>query len=349
MFQLSRLLYRQPSYRLLIPFEGHVQTKVKKGDSVHPGDVLFVKTAKKIISSSFIPTELGVKIEDAKDYIVRLNGEYVLKGEVLAEKMVAGGLSIKRLYAGEDGILNLNRIDKGFVDILSESTSEEYYCESFGRVLDVDLTNGLSIETLVWKLPLLTDNYHEKPNEYKNVRVGNFKVVGDGSSVYVDKNLEDDYKGCIVYAGRFAYPELLKEIYKRGAEYVMVYSMDYQDFASLPFAVGIIGGFGHIPYPKEYVEIAKGMKDSFCSVDLTQNTIVWPDKGRYLTKNPIEINDTFISELRVGMYVRVVDSENFRALARVLDVNTDENMVSIEFEDGRRSFVSSTILLPVQL
>ncbi len=349
MHQFSRLVYRQVNYRLVIPFEGRVDVKVRKGDVVKPGDVLFTNTSKKVLSSLYVPSELGVKIEESMDYIVRLNGEYVLQGEVLAERVSAGGLALKRLYTPVEGIISLSRIKQGRIDILSENQSDEYVSQSHGRVVDVDLSNGLSIETMVWNMPMLTDNYHEKPNEYKNVRIGKFETVGDGSSIYVNKDLKESYRGKIVYAGRFAYPELLREIYGRGAEYVIVYSMDYIDFSSLNFSVGIVGGFGNIPYPKEYSAIFSAMIDSFTSVDLEKNRIIWPDQGKYLNKSPIDTNAQFISDLKVGMYVRVVDIDNYRSVARVLDVNKEEHAVTIELEDGKRTFVPEDLLLPLHI
>ncbi|MBI2356595.1 hypothetical protein HYV12_00850 [Candidatus Dojkabacteria bacterium] len=349
MHQLTRLIYRVVNYRLLIPFEGRVDVKVREGDRVSPGDVLFATSSKKMINSFYVPHELGVKIEECSDYIVRLNGEYILKGEVLAERMSAGGLSMKRLYAADDGVLSLSRIEKGFVDILSENQSEEFAFDSYGKISEIDLNSGLSVETMVWSMPMLTDNYHEKPNEYKNIKIGNFEVLGDGLSVYVKKDLKESYSGKIVFAGRFAYPDLLRELYSRGAEYVIVYSMDYLDFASLNFSVGVVGGFGNIPYPKEYLDIFQSLKGVFASVDLEKNTIIWPDHGKYIGKSPIAESNIFFSQLKPGMYVRTTDVDNYRAVGRVVDVNNEEHMVMIEFEDGRRFFVGEETLIPLHI
>ena len=334
---------------MLIPFEGSVEVMTKRGELIKPGSMLFTKSSKRILGSTYIPKELGVKVEGAQDYVVRLNGEYVLKGEILAERMSGGGLAMKRLYASSDGILSTTRIEKGFLDVLSESENDEYTAQYHGKVLDVDLSNGMSVETMVWFMPMLTDNYHERPNEYKNVRVGEFEVLGEGNSMYVVKDLKDNYKGKIVYAGRFAYPDLLREIYERGAEYIIVYSMDYEDFATLNFSVGIIGGFGNIPYPKEYVSICKSLTNSFVSVDLEKNIVIWPDQGTYLHKAPHEYPSGFISFLKPGMNVRVMDVDNFRAIGKVLDLNEEENMVSIELEDGKRYFISQDLLTPVHI
>lgn len=347
MQHLTRLVYRDVNYRLLFPFEGRVEVVVKKGESVRPGDTLFKSNSKKVVSSLYVPSELGVKVEACEDYIVRLNGEYITKGEVLAEKLSSGGLTLKRMYATGDGILSLDRLSKGFVDILSESQTQEYSIQAYGKVLDIDLTAGMSLQTMVWRMPLLTDNYHEKPNEYKNVRVGKFEVVGDGSSVYVTKDLKDDYRGSIVYAGRFVSVEILREIYARGAEYVIAYSMDYLDFAPLNFSVGIVGGFGNIPYPKEYISIFKAMNGSFASIDLEKNHIVWPDQGKYIGKNPNEASSNLIDSFKVGMYVRVVDVDNYRSVGRVLDINSDDILATVELEDGKRVLLPRDVLVPL--
>lgn len=349
MQQLHRLIYRHTNYPLLIPFEGKVDVKVKKGENITPGMPLLSNSMKRFLSSYYIPSELGVKVEDSADYIVRLNGEYVLTGEILAERMVAGGFSMKRLYSVSDGILSLSRIKNGFVDILSENQEEEYKADFYGKVIDIDYGSGLSINTMVWEMPTLTDNYHEKPNEYKNVRIGKFEILGDASSVYVKKDLKDSYSGKIVFAGRFASPDILKEIYARGAQYVFVYSMDYNDFVNLNFSVGIIGGFGSIPYPREYIKIFRSMKDNFTSIDLQKNTIIWPDHGKYLYSNPNEPSSQYVHSLKPGMFIRTTDVENYRAVGRVLDTDDKGGMATVELEDGKRLLLREDTLVPLHL
>lgn len=326
-------LKRIKEFEFKIPISGSCTIRVKRGDTVKRGDVLLEKEYKKILESFNINKLLGIKSQEAPEYITRVNGEYIVKGEVLAERLTTGGLVVKKIVATQDGVLSLERISEGYLDILSEHVTEEVKSNLYGKVEDVNLSESLSIISRAFEFKGATmSNYFEGEGE--------FMVIGDGKSVYTQRNITDEVEGKIVFGGRFLYLKTAQEILKRGAIAVIAWSMDWQDYQLLKKNVVVIGGFGQIPYDHSIANAIQSFNNSH--VLIRKGSLYIADVGQYLIK---DFDYTVVEDLKVNQIVKVKDVDNFFALAKVVDTNSIESgYVTVQYENGLRALAPREFL-----
>jgi hypothetical protein len=314
---------------------GNIEILVKRGDKVKMGDDLYKRDYKRILESYSIQKELGVTPNKVREYLVRLNGEYVIKGEVLAERLANGGLVLKKIYATVDGLLSFERLDEGFIDILSEFESEVIKSHISGIITDFDHSKQMIIKSKALGI--------EIKNKWSRGEVsGEFDIVSKGDSVYSEKDLNENYRDKVVFAGRFAYPELITQILKRGAKAVVVWSMNYSDYVQFQDYVIILGGFGQIPFDYSFIHTISSMNGSYSMI--TDGVIVFADKGQ-LNFTP---KNTLISpELKVNDLVRVIESDNYTLVGKVVDTTNGNGYYTIATTNGDRMLISGNLLEPI--
>lgn len=319
---------------------------VEKGGNVRVGSKLFKSHTKRIVDSYHLPSELGIKPGTEKDHIVRLSGEYIGKGEILAERLASGGLVVKKVISAKEGVLSTARLESGYLDILSEKQDVEIVSDMFGEVVEVDARLGINIETTVWAMDFFAKQLGKREQAHG---FGAFKVVGDGSSVYTVKDLEESYYGEIVFAGRFVYPELVLELYERGAEMVVVYAMNYMDYRNLDVPVIVLGGFGQLAFPKKLVEFISAMDGKLASLGFNEREIIFGDAGEYLSDATNHKDYEFTSTFGVGIMVMLTDSVHFGRVGRVVSVEEGDSYLNIELDGGGKVFVSTDVVIPVRM
>jgi hypothetical protein len=345
MKRLGKIVQRVSKYSLPIPFRGKVEVKLDKGQTVKPGDLLFTRSLKKIKRSYYLPKELGVAVNKAEDHVARLNGEYVTAGEILAERLAGGGLIVRKIHAGEDGIMSLQRLNKGYIDILAESETMEVYSDFRGTVEKIDMGHGMYVNTSIWMMRT-TALMKSSKDEFDSVYAGKFEQIGDGSSIYVAKDLKESYSGKIVFAGRFVYPDLVRELYNRGAELVIAYAMDYDDYVLLADPVILLGGFGNLAFDSYWQKSISAMFGSFCVVDVVKGAVMWADNGQFMNQNPHEVESLVVPVLKNGMDVMCMDVDEVNRVGKVIEI-TDDGFLTVEFTDGQRKLLSSDVLIPI--
>lgn len=314
---------------------GNIEILVKRGDKVRLGDQLYKRDYKRIIESYSIQKELGVLPIKAREFLVRLNGEYVIKGEVLAERLTNGGLVLKKIYATVDGLLSFERLEEGYIDILSEFESETINSHISGVVTDFDHSKQMIIKSKALGL--------EIKNKFGDFEIsGEFDIVSKGDSVYTEKDLIEQYRDKIVFAGRFAYPELINQILKRGAKAVVVWSMNYSDYLQYKEYVVILGGFGQIPFDHSFIHTISSMNGSYASI--TNKNLIFADKGQLnFTPN----NSIISSEFKVNDIVRLIDSDNYSLVGKIVDTTNGNGYFTISTTNGDRLLISGAFLEPL--
>jgi hypothetical protein len=128
-----------------IPFDAEIT--VKRGDQVKKGDLLYIDNSPDIIETYYLPKALGVKAEDADQYIGRVSGQLIEKGDLLAERITTAGMITKRVVAGVDGIVSTKRIKAGYIDIHSESLERELMSPVDGYIVEVKAGKYIEIES----------------------------------------------------------------------------------------------------------------------------------------------------------------------------------------------------------
>lgn len=331
MISTYRLAEHYKKKEILIPFRGEWNIYVKEGDVVKKGDIIFDTTDRRVIQSFYLPQELGIKPDESSNYICRVDGEFVMPKEVLAERVIGGGLTIKTLYSDKEGIIDYSRLSQGFIDILSEGDMEQVVALFDGVVTKIDKKLGVYIEApILLTRPFYFANF-EKTVRFEDIDslAGRFTMVADGSSVYSAQNLKDSYHNEIVWGGKFIYPDLASAILERGAKLVLAYSMDYEDFKKVDFPLIITGGFGHIPLSKLYLQFWKQMVNNFVKIDLQTRRLVIAGDSIALYGEHKEI---CTDVLKVGDKVRSLDWNHWGEIGLVADVL--DKSVSVKFNDS---------------
>ncbi|MCK9369000.1 hypothetical protein M0R04_03495 [Candidatus Dojkabacteria bacterium] len=334
---IKEIVRRVKNYEFHIPFDGKPTNIVERGKSVKPNTLLFVKEYKKAIETYNLVTELRCPLKEVREYVTRINGEYVTTGEILAERMVSGGLSVRKVLATRDGVLSFERLALGFLDILSEHQKEEVYSDMFGKVEDIDMATGVTINADALAIPCIYSNSKEKIT-------GKFTVLGDASSVYSQKDLKEDYIGEIVYVGRFAYQDLITKILSLGAKAVVTFAANWEDLSDIPGRVYVVSGFGNIPYHEKYAKFFLSQKG--LNVVYDANRLLWPDLGRYL----LEENEELVSgNIKINNLVRVLGNDNLNRIGRVVDGSNGDGYYTVDFGDQQRGLFSEELLQPVKI
>ncbi len=336
----DRVFEQYEKYEFTIPLNDSVKLFVKEGEDIGFGDNLFTRGESSTKESLYLPRELGCSIKKSKSCVVSLPGEFVEKGDILAEKVSKNGLTIKRVEAGHSGIISTKRLSDGYVDILGEQSSVEVKSNFTGRVLSADSVRGLKIcaETTAVDLRAVSKDFFNAKRENESIS-GEFILIGDGTSVYTLKDLEDDYRGKVVFAGRFVYEDVIKKIFELGAVCVLVYAMDYQLFRSINLPVGVIGGFGNINFP---VEIRKGIADMsrcFVVADGEEKQVFFVKKGNMSLHSSEDQDDDFV-DMYIGERVISYDSQSYGRIGKVIEYDQETDYLTVEFQRGINSVIS---------
>lgn len=307
-----------------IPFDGTVKPNVKTGQKFIPGEELFTIENRRIVESHFMPKELGVQINEILDFVCRINGEFVSPGEVIAERIMGGGLTAKRVLTASEGIVDFSRIKLGYLDILSEVNEMQYSANFNGQVFDVDLNRGLKIISDLWEVPLFSINYYDHISYHNcfNQVFGILDVIGDGDGIYTMRDLKDDYTGKIVFAGRFLYPDFARILFDKGCKYIIAGAMNYDDFKDLNLPVAVLNGFGNIHMDKFLLFMLREMNGNSLFVDpgrLVINILPAVEISKKVHMEDVYYN----SAIKVNDVVKSYDSDSYGLVGRV--VSLEEN------------------------
>jgi len=292
-----------------------VKSSLKEGDVFVQGATLFEVEKRKRLTSYSLPEDLGTSAKGSRDYVSRIEGEYLSKDDVVAERLVSGGLVSKRILSDYDGIVSLKNIDLGYVDILSELGVERQVASFNGIVKNRDIGRGLGVETDVCNIPLFYSNASSEKENYW----GSFEIIADTESLPASRNMPDSLEGKIVFAGRFLYPELAKELFKRGAKFILVGSMNYDDLKTLDIPVGILTGFGNMFFDSIILDFFRQLNGSQVSILPTLGIVQFPVGLNDRISQLFEQN-YYAYNIKKSDIVRSIDLESFGLIGQVLDI-----------------------------
>lgn len=313
---------------VLIPFNGKIKSCIKTGQSFEKGDTLFQVEGRKLEGSYSLVEDLGVKPEKALDFVTRIEGEYITKDDVIAEKIVSGGFMSKRVISEHEGIIDLSKIKVGYINILSELTSKACVSTFNGVVKDIDFSRGLIVENDVFEIPYFFLNVDLEENIF-----GNLQVLSDAETIPSARKMQDSFEGKVVFAGRFLYPELATELFKRGCEFILVSSMNYDDLKTLNLPVGILTGFGNIYFDSTRLDFFK---------ELDGMQVVIPKNGG-VVQFPVGLNNKisrlieqkhYTAFLQKGDIVKSRDLESFGLVGEIVSFDEGNNFAKVLIQDG---------------
>ena len=328
-----KIFEKYEEYKFNMPYKTGDKVKVKSKDKIKEGTELIVRRGSHIKNSFFLPEKIDVETKRLSEYINCIDGEFVNKGDVLVEKVMAGGLNVKKIVSPSQGVVDLSRLSSGYLDILGEESEIVVKSTFKGLVEGIDPVEGINIVSSAWALDLLciSDSLTRPKSERKVF--GEFVVIGDGRDLVLQAQ-DSDYQDKIVFVGKYLHPELLYDLFEKGALFVLTYSMDFEDFRKQGLPVGVIGGFGEIYSSKSITQLISSMNGKFVVVDYDESQMffITQDK-KYYTKEPLFV------ESAAGSMVLSRSLSNYGMLGKILSMEEEGLYANVEWEGGQRSII----------
>lgn len=263
----SRVFEKYTDYKFSIPLSGNERVFAKQGSYIKPGDKLFESFNNSIKKSIYLPNVIECKTRDSYKYVTRIDGEYIDKGDIIAQKVSKTGLTLIEIVSPDSGIIDLSRISNGYIDILGEEGSAVFESDFEGYINVVNPNDGMVITSDAVCVDIVTSTKAE--NKY----FGILDILADGSSIVTEKVLDEDYRGKIVWVGPYLYEKTAYYLFERGAVAILTYSMSYVEFRNIGLPIAVLGGFGSVHCDKQFIQHILSFKGKLTILDGTQNQL----------------------------------------------------------------------------
>ena len=329
-----RVFEKYGDYKFNIPYKTGDKVLVSNGDRVKNGTDLIKKNGSSIKYSFYLPEQINVEISKLSEYITCIDGEFVNRGDVLAEKVVKGGLNVKKVISPAQGVVDLSRLKNGYLDLLGEENEITVKSTFNGSIVGVDPMDGIDVVSNSYALDLLSisDSHLRKDREKK--LFGEFVVLGEGKDLVLEA--EDlNYQDKVVFVGKYLHTELLHDLFEKGALFVLTYSMDYEDFRRQGLPVGVVGGFGEIYSSNSINTLIASMNNKFVVVDYDENQLFFiTDDSAYKVKD-----DLFVKSA-VGSMVISRSLSNYGMVGKIIEMEEENLYATVEWEGGQKSMIN---------
>lgn len=320
-----RLLEKYDSYIFRIPVDSRDSVLVRAGDTVKEGMDLYTRKGNNSHYTFYLPDQLHCTLETVMQYVTCIDGEFVNEGDVLAEKVSAGGLTVKRLVSPSSGIIDLTRVKSGYIDILGEEHEVLIKSSFNAEILDVNPLEGITLKTSALALDLLSISSAERV-----LLAGEFVTLNMGKDIKL-KGDDESYEGKIVFVGKHLHVSLLRDLFEKGARFVLTYSMDYQDFRNQGLPIGLVGGFGEIYSGEELLKTLADLNGSYAIVDFDESQMFFLNE----TPKQHENESVFVKNL-VGSKIISHTLGSYGMTGKIVEVE-GSSYVTVEWEHGGRS------------
>jgi len=324
-----RLLEKYDTYTFRIPVSSRDKVMVKAGDTVKEGMDLYLRKGNNARHSFYLPDQLRCSLDTVMHYVTCIDGEFVNEGDVLAEKTTAGGLTVKKLISPSNGIVDLTRTKSGYIDVLGEEHEALIKSSFCAEILDVNPFEGITLKTSALALDLLSVSSAERV-----LLAGEFVTLNMGGRDIKLKGDEASYEGKIVFVGKHLHSSLLRDLFEKGAKFVLTYSMDYQDFRNQGLPIGLIGGFGEIYSGEGLLKMLAELNGSYAIVDFDESQLFFLKE----TKKTNTKESVFVKNL-VGSKI-VSHTLGSYGMAGEIMSTEGSSYVTVEWEHGGRSVIN---------
>ena len=306
----SRVFERYTDYKFSIPLKGNERVYTKPGSYVKPGDKLFEALDHTVKKSIYLPKVLNCKTEDCYKYITKIDGEYIDKGDRIAQMVSKSGLTFTEAIALDSGVIDFTRISKGYVDILGEQKGIVFESDFEGYINTIDPSDGLVVTADAVCVDAVAMTKTE--NRY----FGKLEILADGNSIVTEKILEDDYRGKIVWVGPYLYDKVAYELFERGAVALLTYAISYKEFREMGLPIAVLGGFGSVHCDIQFINKLLSFKDRLIVLDGIENQIF------VISKMEKENRDWFIDQY-IGQTVISRALSSYGYIGKIVDIQGD--------------------------
>jgi len=329
-----KIFEKYKDYHFSIPYQSGDRVSVKVGERIKKGEEILTKSGSHITHSFYLPEEIDVQIGKLREHINCIDGELVERGDILVERVMSGGLSVKKVISPVQGVVDLSRLKSGYLDILGEEEETVIKSSFEGVVEGIDPIDGINVISDSYALDLLSISDANNRTKKERRIVGEFSVIGNGIDLVLRAD-EESYRDKIVFTGKYLHPELLYDLFQKGALFVLTYSMDYIDFRKQGLPVGILGGFGEIYSSRDITKLISSMNGTFVVVDYDESQMFFvTDNKTYTTKEELFVKTA------VGSTVISRALPNYGMLGKVVGVEEESSYINVEWEGGQRTIIN---------
>lgn len=327
----NRVFEKYEDFEFKIPLTGKESIQVNPGDTVNVGDTIFNRSESSLKKSIYLPKAINCKLEECKESILRIDGEYIENGEVIARRMGSGRLTQTELISPASGILDLSRVKSGYIDILGEERVSLFEANFKGEVESIDPTDGLVIKSNATCIDLVATT------KIQDKYFGKLEILGDGRSIVKEDILDLDYRGKIVWVGPYLYKKVAIELFERGAVAVITYSMSYTEFRSIGLPIAVLGGFGTVHCDSLFLEQFLNLKDNLVVLDGTENQLFVIGFSR-----PYNL-DWFV-DVYTNQRVISRSPSHYGYIGKILEMHEESTYALVDFDKKGSVLIPLTLL-----
>jgi hypothetical protein len=334
---------------------------VKEGDQVDFSSIIaetMIPGEPNIIKVS---AELDILEMDINDYMKKMVGDKVNKGDIIAEYNAFFGLFKKHVYSPINGTIESISPISGQVIIREEPVPLSMNAYIPGRIAQLIENEGAIIET---NAAFIQGIFGIGGETHGELRV----AIEDPSETLTGMLIEDDDKGKVVVGGSLVTKEAVDKALEVGVKGIVTGGITdniLEEILGYELGVAITGqeeinltliiteGFGEIAMNPRTLEVFKEFEGSIACINgatqiragVIRPEVIIPHEKSALE----EVGDELTDGMTQGTSIRIIRQPYFGHLGRVIslpvELQTAETeskvrVVEVELEDGRRVIVS---------
>jgi len=247
---------------------------VKEGDLVTPSDILGETKPSAGFHIANIATALDTPGKNARQYILRKEGERIYKGEILAERPKMFSKETLKAYARIDGIIqHINELN-GQV-LLKMLRKQEYIPAGvWGKVLKIGKNNEIQIETQVLEVNGKVGRGFE--------RGGSIKIVGNPHETIHENLIKEEHSGKILVGGSMITREAIGKCVSVGIVGCVTGGLEYNDVlainpnSDIGVSLIVLEGYGTMSINDNTYETLKKCDNFYSFINGKESKLIIP-------------------------------------------------------------------------
>ncbi len=344
----------------ILPLKGEVV--VKKGDPVHPDDIVARTDLPGTVEPINVANILGLPPEDIGDAMLKKQGDGVEQGDTIALSKSFFGLFKSECKAKIKGTIESISQVTGQVLLRGEPIPVTVKAYLEGEVVDVFEKEGVAVACWGSFIQGIFGIGGETHGEIK-------VVVPDNTTILTDKEINNDCKGKVIIGGSMVTAQAIKKAASVNAAGIVVGGFDDKDlreFLGYDIGVAITGsedigitliiteGFGQINIAQKTFDLLKSKEGKLACINGATQIRAGVIRPEVIIPFSADVHEESKAAdyreqgLNIGTPVRVIRHPYFGYLGTVtalppelmqLESGSKARILEVEFSDGKKVIV----------
>jgi len=344
----------------ILPLKGEVV--VKKGDKVHPDDIVAKTDLPGTVEPTNVANILGLPPEDIGDAMLKKQGDPVKEGETIALSKSFFGLFKSECKAKIAGTIESISQVTGQVLLRGEPIPVTVKAYLEGEVVDVFEKEGVAVAAWGSFVQGIFGIGGETHGEIK-------VIVPDNTTILTDKEIDDGCKGKVIVGGSMVTADAIKKAASVNAAGIVVGGFDDKDlreFLGYDIGVAITGsedigitlivteGFGQINMAQKTFDLLKTKEGELACINGATQIRAGVIRPELIIPFAADVHEKIADAdyreqgLDIGTPVRVIRHPYFGHLGKVtalppelmvLESGSKARILEVEFGDGKKAIV----------